>query len=143
MSFFFLPALLLRDLSPGEPPAELRLRLQHIWRHCNPAEPEKNFTVGTAWTDAEGTRIQGDSLRAFAPYLEKNVSVGSVYAITGFTLQPPRPSYHAFRFPHWLALGPATKYELLPPDVGVAFKPESYEFIPFAQFLAVSPLALT
>ncbi|CAN0907960.1 hypothetical protein LINGRAHAP2_LOCUS25074 [Linum grandiflorum] len=68
------------------------------------------------------------------PYLEKHVSVRSVYAITGFTLQPPRPSYRACRFRHWLALGPATKYELLPPDVGAAFKPESYEFVPFAQF---------
>ncbi|CAN0857625.1 hypothetical protein LINGRAHAP2_LOCUS6842, partial [Linum grandiflorum] len=40
----------------------------------------------------------------------------------------------ACRFRHWLILGPATKYELLPPDVGAAFKPESYEFVPFAQF---------
>ncbi|CAN0880779.1 hypothetical protein LINGRAHAP2_LOCUS13841, partial [Linum grandiflorum] len=83
---------------------------------------------------SQGTRIQGDSLRDFAPYLEKNVSVGSVYAITGFALQPPRSSYRACHFRHWLTLGPATKYELLPPDVGAACKPESYKFVPFAQF---------
>ncbi|CAN0897201.1 Replication protein A 70 kDa DNA-binding subunit E, partial [Linum grandiflorum] len=130
---FFLPDMLLRALSPADPPTELRLCLRHVWRHCNPADPEKFFAVGTAWTDAEGTRIQGDSLRAFAPYLEKNVCVGSVYAVTGFTLQPPRPSYRACRFPHWLTLGPAAKYELLPPEVGASFKPESYEFVPFAQ----------
>ncbi|CAN0881738.1 hypothetical protein LINGRAHAP2_LOCUS14407 [Linum grandiflorum] len=89
--------MLLRDLSPGEPPAELRLRLQHVWRHCNPAEPDKFFAFGT-------------------------------------DVEPPPPLYRACRFRHWLALGPATEYELLPPDVGAAFKPESYEFVPFAQF---------
>ncbi|CAN0872359.1 hypothetical protein LINGRAHAP2_LOCUS10095 [Linum grandiflorum] len=87
----------------------------------------------------QDTRIQGDSHRAFAPYLEKHVSVGSIYAITGFTLQPPPPSYRACCFRHWLALGPATKYELLPHDVSAAFKPESYEFVPFAQFLGRLP----
>ncbi|CAN0925472.1 hypothetical protein LINGRAHAP2_LOCUS34780 [Linum grandiflorum] len=75
----------------------------------------------------QGTRIQGDTLRPFAEYLESNVSVGSVYAITGFTLQPPRPTYRACRFPHWLALGPT-------PDTASAFVPESYEFVPFAKF---------
>ncbi|CAN0873687.1 hypothetical protein LINGRAHAP2_LOCUS10446 [Linum grandiflorum] len=126
--------MLLRDLSPGEPPPELRLHLRHVWKHCNRAQPDKFFAVGTAWTDAEGTRIQGDTLRPFAAYLESNVFVGSVYATTGFTLQPPRPSYRACRFPHWLSLGLAVKYELLPPDTTSAFARESYEFLPFAKF---------
>ncbi|CAN0871675.1 Replication protein A 70 kDa DNA-binding subunit B [Linum grandiflorum] len=50
---FFLPDMLLRALSPADPPTELRLCLRHVWRHCNPADPEKFFAVGTAWTDAE------------------------------------------------------------------------------------------
>ncbi|CAN0881852.1 hypothetical protein LINGRAHAP2_LOCUS14468 [Linum grandiflorum] len=45
--------MLLTNLSPGEPPAELRLRLQHVWRLCNPAELDKYSALGTAWTDAE------------------------------------------------------------------------------------------
>ncbi|CAN0881793.1 Replication protein A 70 kDa DNA-binding subunit E, partial [Linum grandiflorum] len=40
----------------------------------------------------------------------------------------------ACRFPHWLAFGPATKYELLPPDTASTFAPESYEFVPFVKF---------
>ncbi|CAN0920352.1 hypothetical protein LINGRAHAP2_LOCUS31999 [Linum grandiflorum] len=91
----------------------------------------------------QGTRIQGDTLRPFAAYLESNVSVGSVYDITGFTLQPPHPSYRACCFPHWLALGPAAKYELLPPDTASAFAPESYEFVPSAKFpgcLSLNPV---
>ncbi|CAN0837906.1 hypothetical protein LINGRAHAP2_LOCUS1921 [Linum grandiflorum] len=126
--------MLLNFLSAGEPPAELRLRLQHVWRLCNPAEPDKYFALGTAWTDSEGTRIQGDSVRAFAPYLEQHLLVGSVYGITGFKLQPPRPSYRSCKFPQWLGLGPAANFELLPPEDAIAFKPESYEFVPFAEF---------
>ncbi|CAN0900860.1 hypothetical protein LINGRAHAP2_LOCUS21070 [Linum grandiflorum] len=45
--------MLLTDLSAGEPPAKLQLRLQHLWRLCNPVEPDKYFALGTAWTDAE------------------------------------------------------------------------------------------
>ncbi|CAN0900857.1 hypothetical protein LINGRAHAP2_LOCUS21070, partial [Linum grandiflorum] len=81
-----------------------------------------------------GTRIQGDSVRAFAPYLEQHLSIGSVYGITGFTLQSPRPSYRSCRFPQWLGLSPAANFELLSPEDAAAFKPESYEFVPFAKF---------
>ncbi|CAN0903426.1 hypothetical protein LINGRAHAP2_LOCUS22563 [Linum grandiflorum] len=45
--------MLLTDLSAGKPLAKLQLRLRHLWRLCNPAELDKYFTLGTAWTDAE------------------------------------------------------------------------------------------
>ncbi|CAN0900855.1 hypothetical protein LINGRAHAP2_LOCUS21070, partial [Linum grandiflorum] len=38
------------------------------------------------------------------------------------------------RFPQWLGLSPAANFELLSPEDAAAFKPESYEFVPFAKF---------
>ncbi|CAN0906515.1 hypothetical protein LINGRAHAP2_LOCUS24306 [Linum grandiflorum] len=87
------------------------------------------------WIDASGVRIQGDSPRNFAVALQELITVGSVYKITGFLFRSLRPSFRTCRFPRWLDLSSATRFELQAPP-SVSFEPESFEFVPMPHFPA-------
>ncbi|CAN0858748.1 hypothetical protein LINGRAHAP2_LOCUS7438, partial [Linum grandiflorum] len=88
-----------------------------------------------------GVRIQADALHNFAVVIQKRISVGSVYKITGFKLRPPRPAYRTCRFPHWLAFTALTKFELQPPSA-IAFADELLEYVPLTSCLPACPRAL-
>ncbi|CAN0874963.1 Replication protein A 70 kDa DNA-binding subunit B [Linum grandiflorum] len=127
--------MLLSEISFDNPPTELLLRLEHVWKLGNPSRPERYFALGTMWTDASGVRIQGDSPRNFANALQDLISVGSIYKITGYTFRSPRPTFRTCRFPRWLDLGPGAKFELQAPPP-VPFAPELFEFVPISKFPA-------
>ncbi|CAN0839799.1 hypothetical protein LINGRAHAP2_LOCUS2669 [Linum grandiflorum] len=86
--------MLLSEISFDNPPTELLLRLEHVWKLGNPSRTERYFALGTMWTDASGVRIQGDSPRNFAKALQDLISVRSIYKITGYTFRSPRPTFH-------------------------------------------------
>ncbi|CAN0903858.1 hypothetical protein LINGRAHAP2_LOCUS22762 [Linum grandiflorum] len=130
--------MLLRDLLPETPPAELQMYLRHIWRLCDPSKPDQLFALGTIWTDGEGVRIQGDALRNFAAVIEKRIAVGSVYKITGFTLRPPRAAYRTCRFPQWLAFTALTTFELQP-EPAPAFADEAMDYVRLAKLRSRLP----
>ncbi|CAN0922372.1 Replication protein A 70 kDa DNA-binding subunit E [Linum grandiflorum] len=125
--------MLLRELTPETPPTELHLCLRHMWRLCHPARPDQFFALGTIWTDSEGIRIQGDTLRNFAALIQKRIAVGSVYKISSFCLRQPRAAYRTCRFPHWLSFTAATKFELMPMSAG-PMPDEVLEYVRLAKF---------
>ncbi|CAN0924552.1 hypothetical protein LINGRAHAP2_LOCUS34251 [Linum grandiflorum] len=124
--------MLLRQLAADSPPADLRLRLEHVWKLGNPGQPDRFFTLGTIWTDAEGVRIQGVTHKKFAALLQTRISVGSVYDISNYSFRSPRPTLRTCRYPRWLDLTPSTKFTLHPS--GDPFNSENFELIPFSKF---------
>ncbi|CAN0912537.1 hypothetical protein LINGRAPRIM_LOCUS625 [Linum grandiflorum] len=127
--------MLLRKLTGADTSPNLELRLEHVWKLGNPAEPERYFALGTLWTDAEGVRIQGGSLRNFAPTFKKRISVGCVYKIAGAVLCPPRPTFRACGFSNCPQITPSTKFESQPPASDHApFNREAFKFVPFSEF---------
>ncbi|CAN0921213.1 hypothetical protein LINGRAHAP2_LOCUS32472 [Linum grandiflorum] len=123
--------MLLRDLSPETPPNILHLRLLHAWKLGNPSKPDQFFAFGTLWTDADGVMIQGDSHRNFADTIQKRISVGSVYKISGYSIRSPRATFRTTSFSHWLDLTPTMKFDLQDPTDLPSLK----------MLLSLSPLA--
>ncbi|CAN0900854.1 hypothetical protein LINGRAHAP2_LOCUS21070 [Linum grandiflorum] len=99
--------MLLTDLSAGEPPAKLQLRLQHLWRLCNPVEPDKYFALGTAWTDAEEHRIEGYTEPGQAEAVRDLLIPGLIYKIQNPFLVPARQVLRSCPGDFALAIRPA------------------------------------
>ncbi|CAN0898453.1 Replication protein A 70 kDa DNA-binding subunit B, partial [Linum grandiflorum] len=130
--------MLLRDLSPETPPDILHLRLLHAWKLGNPSKPDQFFAFGTLWTDAEGVMIQGDSHRNFADTIQKRISVGSVYKISGYSIRSPRATFRTTSFPHWLDLTPAAKFDLQDPT-DPPFLEDAFDFVPLGSLQSRMP----
>ncbi|CAN0870763.1 hypothetical protein LINGRAHAP2_LOCUS9624 [Linum grandiflorum] len=113
-------------------PTDLRLRLEHVWKVGNPAQPDRFFALGTIWMDAEGVRIQGDTHKNFAALLQTRISIGSVYDISNYSFRSPQPIFRTCRYPRLLDLTPSTKFTLHPS--GDPFNSENFALIPFSKF---------
>ncbi|CAN1130719.1 hypothetical protein LINPERHAP2_LOCUS5989 [Linum perenne] len=137
MSHFHVPPLSFIPVCSALPP-ELHLRLLHAWKLGHPANPEQFFAYGTLWTDAEGTRVQGDSHRNFAAILQKRIDVGSVYKISSYSITLPCPSFRSCSFPHCLSITAARKFALQPPTTPPVLA-DSFEFVPFAKLPSRMP----
>ncbi|CAN0919047.1 hypothetical protein LINGRAHAP2_LOCUS31227 [Linum grandiflorum] len=109
--------MLLRQLVADSPPAGLRLRLEHVWKVRNPAQPDRFFALGTIWTDAKTW-----------------ISVGSVYDISGYSFRSPHPTFRSCRYACGLDLTPSTKFTLHPVPSSDPFNSEDFELIPFSKF---------
>ncbi|CAN0881383.1 hypothetical protein LINGRAHAP2_LOCUS14208 [Linum grandiflorum] len=85
--------MLLRDLTPENPPSQLQLLLRHAWKLGNLAAPTQFFGLGTIWTDAEGVRIKGDSQWNFSEVLLRRITVKAVYKISVYIVCASQPNF--------------------------------------------------
>ncbi|CAN0898100.1 hypothetical protein LINGRAHAP2_LOCUS19522, partial [Linum grandiflorum] len=131
--------MLLRELSPETPPDILHLCLLHAWKLGNPSKPDQFFAFGTLWTDAEGVMIQGDSQRNFADTIQKRISVGSVYKISGYSIRSSCATFRTASFSHWLDLTPAMKFDLQDPT-DPPFLEDAFDFVPLGSLQSRMPL---